>query len=126
MTITHLALVSVPVTDQERAKTFYTEQLGFTIVRELALGDQHWVELAPPGSTATLTLVTWFPQMAPGSLQGLVFDTENIAQASEELKARGVDMLPIESDPFGHYARFTDPDGNGLVLRQQAPAASRS
>ena len=123
MNITHLALVSVPVTDQERAKTFYTEKLGFTVVRELALGEQRWVELAPPGSAATMTLVTWFPQMAPGSLQGLVFDTENIAQASEDLLARGVDILPIESDPFGQYARFTDPDGNGLVLRQKAPAA---
>lgn len=125
MNITHLALVSVPVADQERAKTFYTEQLGFAVVRELALGDQRWVEVAPPGSTATITLVTWFPQMAPGSLQGLVFDTENITQTSEELKARGVEMLPIESDPFGHYARFTDPDGNGLVLRQPAPGAPR-
>src|SRR5579872_6483514 len=123
MNITHLALVSVPVTDQARAKTFYTEKLGFTVVRELALGEQRWVELAPPGSEATMTLVTWFPQMAPGSLQGLVFDTDTLAQASEELKARGVDILPIESDPFGQYARFTDPDGNGLVLRQKAPAA---
>jgi len=123
MNITHLALVSVPVTDQESAKTFYTEKLGFTVVRELALGEQRWVELAPPGSAATITLVTWFPRMTPGSLQGLVFDTDNIAQASEELKARGVDILTIESDPFGQYAPFTDPDGNGLVLRQKAPAA---
>ena len=124
MNITHLALVSVPVTDQERARSFYTEKLGFTVVRELSMGEQHWVELAPSGSAATLTLVTWFPQMPPGSLQGLVFDTDNIAQASEELKAHGVDILPIESDPFGQYARFTDPDGNGLVLRQIAPVAS--
>lgn len=120
MTITHLALVSVPVTDQARATTFYTEKLGFTVVHELSLGEQQWVELAPDGSAATLTLVTWFPQMAPGTLQGLVFDTDNIVQASEELKARGVDILPIERDPFGQYARFTDPDGNGLVLRQRS------
>lgn len=122
MNITHLALVSVPVTDQERAKTFYTEKLGFTVVRELVAGEQLWVELAPPESAATITLVTWFPQMAPGSLQGLVFDTDDLASAAAELQARGVAINSIETDPWGQYARFTDPDGNGLVLRQKAPA----
>lgn len=122
MNITHLSLVSVPVTDQERAKTFYTEKLGFTIVRELVAGEQHWVELAPPESTATMTLVTWFPEMPPGSLQGLVFDTDNLAGAAAVLQARGVAISPIEPDPWGQYARFTDPDGNGLVLRQKASA----
>jgi len=123
MNITHLSLVSVPVTDQERAKTFYTEKLGFTVVRELVTGGQRWVELAPSGSAATITLVTWFPEMEPGSLQGLVFDTDELAGAAAELQARGVAISPIEADPWGQYARFTDPDGNGLVLRQRASAA---
>ena len=123
MNITHLSLVSVPVADQQVAKTFYTEKLGFTVVRDIVADEQHWVELAPNGKAATITLVTWFSEMPPGSLQGLVFDTDNITQAYEELLARGVDVFPIESDPFGHYARFKDPDGNGLVLRQKSPAA---
>ena len=123
MNITHLSLVSVPVADQQVAKTFYTEMLGFTVVRDIVAGEQRWVELAPNGKATTITLVTWFPEMSPGSLQGLVFDTDNIAQAYEELRARGVDIFPIESDPWGQYARFKDPDGNGLVLRQKSPAA---
>ena len=81
------------------------------------------MELAPPGSSATMTLVTWFPQMAPGSLQGLVFDTDDLAAAAADLQTRGVAIGPIEADPWGQYAGFTDPDGNGLVLRQKAPAA---
>jgi catechol 2,3-dioxygenase-like lactoylglutathione lyase family enzyme len=120
MNITHLSLVSVPVVDQQVAQTFYTETLGFTVVRDIVEGSQRWVELAPNGKATTITLVTWFPEMAPGSLQGLVFDTDNIAQVSEELRMRGVDILSIESDPWGQYARFKDPDGNGLVLRQRS------
>jgi predicted enzyme related to lactoylglutathione lyase len=123
MNITHLSLVSVPVADVLIAKTFYTEMLGFAVVREIATSEQQWLELAPNGSAATISLVTWFPEMSPGNLQGLVFDTDNIAQAYEELKARGVEIFPIESDPWGHYAQFKDPDGNGLVLRQRASIA---
>jgi len=123
MNITHLSLVSVPVADPLIAKTFYTKMLGFAVVREIATSEQQWVELAPNGSAATITLVTWFPEMSPGSLQGLVFDTDDIAQAYEELKARGVEIFPIESDPWGQYARFKDPDGNGLVLRQRSSVA---
>jgi catechol 2,3-dioxygenase-like lactoylglutathione lyase family enzyme len=121
--ITHLSLVSVPVADRRVAKAFYTEMLGFTVARELADGDQQWVELALHGTVPRITLVTWFPQMPPGSLQGLVFDTDDIAQAREALRARGVEISPIERDPWGEYARFSDPDGNGLVLRQQASAS---
>jgi catechol 2,3-dioxygenase-like lactoylglutathione lyase family enzyme len=123
MHITHIAIVSVPVADQQVAKAFYTETLGLMVVRDTTEDEQRWVELAPPGAATTMTLVTWFPQMSPGNLQGLVLDTDNIAQAYEELKARGVEILPIESDRWGQFARFTDPDGNGLVLRQRFPVA---
>ena len=123
MKITHIAIVSVPVADQQVAKAFYTETLGLTVVRDTTEGEQRWVELAPPGAATTMTLVTWFPQMSPGHLQGLVLDTDNIAQAYEELKARGVEISPIESDRWGQFARFADPDGNGLVFRQRSPAA---
>jgi catechol 2,3-dioxygenase-like lactoylglutathione lyase family enzyme len=123
MNIKHLSLVSVPVADQHIAKAFYTEMLGFMVVRELVEGEQQWVELAPQGTAPSITLVTWFSQMPPGSLQGLVFDTDDIVQACDTLRARGVAVAPIEHDPWGQYARFNDPDGNGLVLRQKAPAA---
>src|SRR6266566_472540 len=85
---------------QQVAKAFYTETLGFTVVRDTMEDEQRWVELAPSGAATTITLVTWFPQMSPGNLQGLVLDTDNIAQAYEELKARGVEILPIESDQW--------------------------
>jgi catechol 2,3-dioxygenase-like lactoylglutathione lyase family enzyme len=105
------------------AKIFYAETLGFTVVRDTVEGEQRWVELGPTDTGPTVTLVTWFPQMPAGSLQGLVLDTDDIAQACEELRARGVELSPIESDQWGQFARFNDPDGNGLVFRQRSPAA---
>lgn len=119
MNISPVSLISVPVADQQVAKTFYTEALGFTVVRDIVEEGQQWMEMALDGKAPAITLVTWFPQMPPGSLQGLVFDTNDIAQAREELRARGVEISPIEGDPWGQYARFNDPDGNGLVLRQR-------
>jgi catechol 2,3-dioxygenase-like lactoylglutathione lyase family enzyme len=121
--ITHLSLVSVPVTDQQVAKAFYTETLGLAVVRELVEGEQHWVELAPDGTIPSITLVTWFPQMPPGGLQGLVFDIDDIKRARDALRASGVEVSPIERDRWGQYARFNDPDGNGLVLRQKVAVA---
>ena len=71
MHITRLAIVSVPVTDQQVATNFYTEMLGFTVVRDTVEGEQWWVEVGPSDTAPTVTLVTWFPQMPAGSLQGL-------------------------------------------------------
>lgn len=73
--------------------------------------------MAPEGSTTSLSLVTWFEAMPPGSLQGLVVATDDISKTHEELVARGVtfDFSPREL-PGGIQAVFRDPDGNGLVL----------
>ena len=67
-------VVSVPVSDQDRAKSFYTDTLGFELRIENVFGDgMRWIEVAPEGSTTSLSLLTWFDTMPPGSLQGLVF-----------------------------------------------------
>jgi len=52
-----------------------------------------------------------------------VLDTDNIEQAYEELKARGVEAEPIEHTQWAHFVRFKDPDGNGLVFRQKETAS---
>jgi uncharacterized glyoxalase superfamily protein PhnB len=82
-----------------------------------------WVELAPPGSQATIALVTWFEQMAPGSVTGLVLDTPDARAARDALAERGVEFTSdVREDPWGTSASFVDPDGNGWVL-MQSPAA---
>ena len=116
--IDRVQIVSVPVSDQERAKDFYLNTLGLELRQEAPFGDgMRWIEVAPEGSTASLTLVTWFESMPPGSLQGLVVATDDIRPTHEELVAKGVpfDSPPTEM-PGGTQAVFRDPDGNGLVL----------
>ena len=116
--IDQVQIVSVPVSDQERAKDYYLSTLGFELRQEAPFGgDMHWIEVAPEGSTASLTLVTWFESMPPGSLQGLVVATDDIRATHEELLSRGVpfDFPPTEM-PGGTQAVFRDPDGNCLVL----------
>ncbi len=120
--IDQVQIVSVPVSDQERAKDFYLSTLGFELRREAPFDDgMRWIEVAPVGSTTSLTLVTWFESMPPGSLQGLVVATDDIRATHEELLSRGVpfDFPPTEM-PGGTQAVFRDPDGNGLVLWERS------
>lgn len=113
--------MSVPVNDQEQAKSFYTEILDFELRADNQWGEgMRWIEVAPEGATASLTLVTWFEAMPPGSLQGLVVATEDIEATHKKLVDRGVhfDMPPTDL-PGGAQAVFRDPDGNGFVLWQR-------
>jgi catechol 2,3-dioxygenase-like lactoylglutathione lyase family enzyme len=118
--ITHLRLVSIPVSDVDRAKRFYVDVLGFEERFDGPFGDgMRWVELAPPSSQATIALVTWFDQMKPGSVTGLVLDTPDAHAAYDALKERDVEFTgEVREDPWGTSASFVDPDGNGWVLMQ--------
>ena len=100
--VTHLQVVSVPVSDQDRAKTFYVDVLGFEVRNDSRFGpDQRWVELAPPGAPTSITLVTWFPSMPPGS----VF--RSLREASEFFREGSVGFSPGVT--AGHF--------DGLELR---------
>ena len=117
--IDQIRIVSVPVSDQERARDFYVNTLGFELRADDAWGDEgmRWIEVAPQGSATSLTLVTWFESMLPGSLQGLVVATDDIAATYDDLVAKGVPFdFPPTDQPGGKQAVFRDPDGNGLVL----------
>ena len=120
MTITHLQVVSVPVSDQDRARAFYVETLGFELLADNPMGpDQRWVQVAPPGGTTSLTLVTWFPTMPPGSLKGLVLECDDIQATYDDLSRRGLTFSsPIQKEVWGIYATFDDVDGNGWVLME--------
>ena len=77
-----------------------------------------WIQLAPRGQTVTIALVTWFEQMKPGGLQGVMVNTEDIDQEYQALTSRGLQLSAIKQEPWGRYAMFNDPDGNGWILRQ--------
>lgn len=119
MAITSFEIVSVPVSDQERAKAFYRDTLGFDLIREADMGPQgKWIQLSPKGCTTTIALVTWFDTMKPGGLQGVMLNVTDIDQDHRELSARGLSLSAIDQQPWGRFAMFKDPDGNGWILRQ--------
>lgn len=119
MSIRSFEILSVPVSDAQRAKQFYRDVLGFDLIREEPMGpEMTWIQLAPPGQAVTIALVTWFEQMKPGGLQGVMVNTDDIDAEHALLRSRGLQVGPIELQPWGRYAMFTDPDGNGWILRQ--------
>lgn len=119
MAITHVQLLSVPVSDQDRARDFYVGVLGFELLADYQIGpDMRWVMVAPPGAQTALTLVTWFETMPAGSLNGLVLETDDLDGDVARLSADGL-AIPdgIQEQPWGRFAQFQDPDGNGLILQ---------
>lgn len=81
MTISHVQVLSLPVTDQDRALRLYTDVLGFDVVHDVPMPVGRWVQVRPPGAQTV------------GFADG------------------------IRKEPWGRYATFTDPDGNGLTLQ---------
>jgi catechol 2,3-dioxygenase-like lactoylglutathione lyase family enzyme len=118
---TKIAIVSIPVKDQAASKKFYMEVLGCKLVEEMPFGPaSSWIRLEFPGVETRIVLVNWFPQMQPGSLQGLVLITNDISKTRAQLTQRGLVVSEIAQRPYGQEASFSDPDGNGWVLQQPA------
>lgn len=120
MSISSIQLFSLPVRDQDRARDFYVDVLGFELVRDNPMGGEtRWVQVAPPGAQTAITLVTWFETMPPGSMKGTVLETDDLEADVQHLRSRGV---PVEGDiqeqPWGRFVTFDDPDGNGIVLQE--------
>jgi catechol 2,3-dioxygenase-like lactoylglutathione lyase family enzyme len=115
-----ITVVSVPVTDQDRAMRFYIDEVGFELLAHTSFGDGlGWVQVGPKGSEASLTLVTWFEDMRAGSLRGLVVDSDDLDADYRAMNGRGVRFLgPPSQQPGGVFATFVDPDGNQISLRQ--------
>ena len=118
---TRIRVISIPVRDQQVAKKFCKEILGAKVEADSPLGPDnkmHWISLQLPGVETRITLVTWFPQMPPGSAQGIVLATDDITAVHAELKRRGLAISQIRKQPYGQEATFSDPNGNGWVLQQ--------
>jgi catechol 2,3-dioxygenase-like lactoylglutathione lyase family enzyme len=117
MNITHIRVLSVPVSDQDRAKDFYLDTLGFELIADNPMAPgQRWVQVRPKGAATSMTLVTWFEQMPAGSLTGLVLETEDLDGDCERLRAAGVMVDGPRDEDWGRHAIIADPDGNGIVL----------
>jgi predicted enzyme related to lactoylglutathione lyase len=125
-----LELVVVPVTDQDRAKTFYTEEAGFDLVVDHRAGDFRVVQLTPPGSACSIALMR-NPEAA-GSVQGLHLVVSDIDAARSVLVKRGVAVSELfhfhdgrqvsGPDPqrgdYNTFCTFSDPDGTGWMIQE--------
>jgi catechol 2,3-dioxygenase-like lactoylglutathione lyase family enzyme len=116
-----ISIVSIPVKDQQAAKTFYTAVLGCRVVEDNPMmPGSRWLRLEFPGVETRIVLANWFAQMPPGSLQGIVLITDDIIRTSKDLRDRGLEISEIKDQPYGKEGTFYDPDGNGWVLQQPA------
>ena len=121
-----LELVPMPVTDIDRARTFYVDMVGFNADLDVQPTEgMRIVQLTPNRSACSIVLSTGLPalaDMAPGTIKGLHLVVNDIDHAREELVSRGVDVGEIDDTAGGgvKYARFSDPDGNTLVLQEMA------
>jgi len=114
-----LELVAIPVSDVDRAKAFYTEQVGFHADHDHRVSDEiRFVQLTPPGSACSIALGTGLVDTPPGSVQGLQLVVPDIHAARVELAARGVEVSEVQDFPWGSFVFFSDPDGNRWSVQQ--------
>jgi catechol 2,3-dioxygenase-like lactoylglutathione lyase family enzyme len=120
MGVSEVAAVSIPVSDQERAKAFYVDILGFEVLRDdSSVPGMRWLQVAPKRGGTSLSLVTWIESMPAGSLQGLVLHSTDVYGDYEALAAQGVAFDgPPTSRPWATETVLRDPDGNAIVLQQ--------
>jgi predicted enzyme related to lactoylglutathione lyase len=114
-----LEFVAIPVSDVDRAKAFYTEQVGFNADHDHRVNENlRFVQLTPPGSACSIALGDGIVEGAAGSVQGLQLVVADARAAHAELSARGVDVSDVEELPWGTFVYFKDPDGNAWAIQQ--------
>ncbi len=117
-----LELVAVPVTDVDRAKAFYVDQVGFHDDHDYQVTDElRFVQLTPPGSACSIVMGTGVTEMAPGSQKGLQVVVEDVEAVRQELGGRGVETSEVDVQPWGSFIHFSDPDGNTWSVQQIPP-----
>jgi predicted enzyme related to lactoylglutathione lyase len=114
-----LEVVFIPVTDVDRAKAFYVDQVGFHADHDQQVNDAlRFVQLTPPGSACSVAMGTGITDMEPGSQRGVMIVVEDVESARQQLIDRGVQASPIDVQPWGSFVTFSDPDGNSWSLQQ--------
>jgi catechol 2,3-dioxygenase-like lactoylglutathione lyase family enzyme len=117
-----IELVAIPVTDVDRAKAFYVEQVGFNADHDYQVNDElRFVQLTPPGSACSVVLGTGITEMPPGSQKGVQVVVEDVTAARRDLAGRGVEVSEVDVQPWGSFVTFSDPDGNTWALQQLPP-----
>jgi predicted enzyme related to lactoylglutathione lyase len=117
-----LELMVLPVSDVDRAKAFYSEQVGFHADHDYTVSDEvRFVQLTPPGSACSIAIGRGIVDGEPGSVRGLQLVVSSAEAARAELTGRGVEVSEVQQFPWGSFVFFSDPDGNRWSV-QELPA----
>jgi catechol 2,3-dioxygenase-like lactoylglutathione lyase family enzyme len=113
-----LELVTVPVSDVDRAKDFYVNA-GFVLDHDHQVSEElRFVQLTPPGSACSIAIGDGLTEMAPGSLDNLQLVVADADETLADLTSRGVEARGVEEQAWGRFVFFSDPDGNRWALQQ--------
>jgi catechol 2,3-dioxygenase-like lactoylglutathione lyase family enzyme len=113
-----LELVIIPVTDVDRAKAFYVDQLGFNADHDHTVSDDvRFVQLTPPGSACSIAIGMGLTDAVPGSVRGLQAVVDDAEAIRAELVGRGVAVSDVDVQPWGNFVHLEDPDGNAWALQ---------
>jgi catechol 2,3-dioxygenase-like lactoylglutathione lyase family enzyme len=119
MTKMTIEVIFVPVTDVDRAKDFYVNKLGFTADHDNKVKEGlRFVQLTPEGSACSIAFGEGITEMKPGTQQGIMMVVGDVRSVRKELKEKGLNISDIDEQPWGTFAYFKDPDGNGWTLQQ--------
>ena len=117
-----IELIIVPVTDVDRAKTFYVDQLGWNADFDQRVSDTlRFVQVTPPGSACSIAFGEGLTDMAPGTMKGLQIVIPDADAALEHLRSNGIEAQGVDEQAWGRFVYYTDPDGNGWSLQQLVP-----
>ena len=117
-----IELIFVPVSDVDRAKAFYVDQVGFHADHDVQVNPElRFVQLTPPGSACSIAFGKGLIDTAPGSLRGVQVVVPDAEEARKHLLGNGVDASEVDVQPWGKFVTFGDPDGNVWTLQELVP-----
>jgi catechol 2,3-dioxygenase-like lactoylglutathione lyase family enzyme len=108
-----IELIFMPVTDVDRARDFYVDQVGFTLDHDVRVDENlRFVQVTPVGSACSIAFGEGITDLVPGTQHGIQVVVDDAEAARADLIAHGVDATPIDVQAWGRFTSFTDPDGN--------------
>jgi predicted enzyme related to lactoylglutathione lyase len=117
-----IELIIVPVTDVDRAKAFYADQVGFVVDHDVRVSENlRFVQLTPPGSACSIAVGEGITDATPGSVKGIQVVVDDADAARAFLVANGVDAPEVQDLAWGRFTGFSDPDGNQWAVQQLPP-----
>jgi len=124
----YISVVTLMVSDVDRAIEFYTKTLGWEKTMDAPMGEDRWVTVAPKGEKTMFTLSKvseWMPSRKPGEMSGVIMEVDDVFTTHEQLTKAGVEFTePPRNEPWGGWAMFKDSEGNLHGLHSPVAAAA--